>query len=61
MQTKNQMGWDYTNFWSPARLMKTADFAVESYLKQTPKLVNKKQLEVQVRGDRSIAQKPLEG
>ena len=25
--------------------MKTADFAVESYLKQTPKLVNKKQLE----------------
>ena len=36
---------NYTNFWSPARLMKTA-VAVESYLKQTSKLVNKKQLEV---------------
>ena len=42
--------WDgnYTNVWSPARLMKTADPAVESFLKQTSKLVNKKQLEVQV-------------
>ena len=28
--------------WSPARLMKTADLAVESSLNQTSKLVNKK-------------------
>ena len=31
------------NVWSPARLMKIADPAVESYHKQTSKRVNKKQ------------------